>query len=242
MSHPVGSVGCMFRDLVGAVSEALFPMACPGCGRRADPVCPSCAVLLVAPQAASPPHRVDAWAAAFAYEGVAREIVARVKYRGAHAAVKWLAARMADAAAHASIVAGVDAVTWAPTTAARRRARGFDHAELLALSAVARVRASGTVASPPDARSSANRPSRLGTTPRAGLRAASRHAGDGPPGRRRRDYGCDARRRGRGPPGRGCVARPGSHGRAHAVARVPCRCGFPRHPSRRHRRVPLVDS
>ena len=123
----------MFRDLVGAVSEALFPMACPGCGRRADPVCPVCAALLVAPRPASPPHGVDAWAAAFAYEGVARELVARVKYRSAHAAVQWLAARMVDAAHVArSIVAGVDAVTWAPTTAARRRARGFDHAELLA--------------------------------------------------------------------------------------------------------------
>jgi predicted amidophosphoribosyltransferase len=122
----------MFRDLVGAVSEGLFPMACPGCGRRADPVCPSCAALLAAPQPAPPPHGVDGWAAAFAYEGVARELVARVKYRSAHAAVHWLAARMVDAVVRASIVAGVEAVTWAPTTAARRRTRGFDHAELLA--------------------------------------------------------------------------------------------------------------
>jgi predicted amidophosphoribosyltransferase len=30
--------------------------------------------------------------------------------------------------------AGVDVVTWAPTTVARRRQRGFDHAELLARS------------------------------------------------------------------------------------------------------------
>jgi ComF family protein len=122
----------MFRELVGAVSEALFPMACPGCGRRAEPVCPSCAGRLAAPPPAPPPFGVDAWAAAFAYDGVARELGARVKYRGAHAAVSWLAARMADAAARAALVDRVDAVTWAPTTATRRRTRGFDHAELLA--------------------------------------------------------------------------------------------------------------
>ena len=122
----------MFRDLVGAVSEALFPMACPGCGRRAEPVCASCAAQLGAPQPAPPPYGVDAWAAVFAYEGVARELVARVKYRSADGAVQWLAAQMVDAATRASIVAGVDVVTWAPTTASRRRARGFDHAELLA--------------------------------------------------------------------------------------------------------------
>ena len=107
-------------------------MACPGCGRRAEPVCPSCAGRLAAPPPAPPPFGVDAWAAAFAYDGVARELVARVKYRGAHAAVSWLAARMADAAARAALVDRVDAVTWAPTTATRRRTRGFDHAELLA--------------------------------------------------------------------------------------------------------------
>jgi predicted amidophosphoribosyltransferase len=61
---------------------------------------------------------------------VARELVARVKYRNARAAVPWLAATMVDAAAAAGLAAPV--VTWAPTTRRRRRARGFDPAEILA--------------------------------------------------------------------------------------------------------------
>jgi predicted amidophosphoribosyltransferase len=78
---------------------------------------------------------LDGLAAVYAYDGVARELIARVKYRNARAAVAWLAPQMADRVREA-----VDVVTWAPTTPDRRRARGFDHAELLAR-AVARRRA-----------------------------------------------------------------------------------------------------
>jgi predicted amidophosphoribosyltransferase len=93
--------------------------------------------LTAAPHAPVPPG-LDAWVAPFAYEGVAREVVARVKYRGAHGAVTWLAREMAGAAERAGLSGGVDVVTWAPTTRGRRRERGFDHAELLAR-AVARA-------------------------------------------------------------------------------------------------------
>jgi predicted amidophosphoribosyltransferase len=81
---------------------------------------------------------VDAWAAPFAYEGVARELVARLKYRNVRAVVPWLAAAMVDTLGAAAMVdalgapAGRVVVTWAPTTPARRRARGFDPAEVLA--------------------------------------------------------------------------------------------------------------
>jgi predicted amidophosphoribosyltransferase len=62
------------------------------------------------------------------YEAVAREIVARAKYRGAHAVNEWLAGAMVAQLAPPL----PDAVTWVPTTASRRRSRGFDHAQLLA--------------------------------------------------------------------------------------------------------------
>jgi predicted amidophosphoribosyltransferase len=53
--------------------------------------------------------------------------VARLKYRNARSSVPFLARGMA------AIVDGpVDVVTWAPTTPARLRARGFDQAQLLA--------------------------------------------------------------------------------------------------------------
>jgi predicted amidophosphoribosyltransferase len=77
---------------------------------------------------ATPPG-LDRLVVAFAYEGVARELVARVKYRNARAAVAWLADAMVERLGREP---PVDVVTWAPTTPARRRARGFDHAELLA--------------------------------------------------------------------------------------------------------------
>lgn len=84
--------------------------------------------------------------APLSYEGVARELVARLKYRNARHAAPFLAGVLAAALADGSgrgaeVRAGVGpedgvdgavVVTWVPTTPARRRVRGFDHAELLA--------------------------------------------------------------------------------------------------------------
>jgi predicted amidophosphoribosyltransferase len=83
----------------------------------------------------SAPHAAPvpgvAWCtAAFAYEGVARELVARVKYRNERIAVRWLGARLADRCANAPFA--VDTVTWVPASASRRAARGVDHGALLA--------------------------------------------------------------------------------------------------------------
>jgi predicted amidophosphoribosyltransferase len=80
---------------------------------------------------------LDGLVVAFAYEGVAREVVARVKYRNARGSLDWLAAAMLDGFAPTG---PLDVVTWAPTTPARRRARGFDHAELLARAVGRRAR------------------------------------------------------------------------------------------------------
>ncbi|MGQ0805826.1 MAG: ComF family protein, partial [Actinomycetota bacterium] len=120
--------GTVWRALV----QTVFPTQCPGCGRRADPVCGECARTLRAPPAAPPPAGLDAWVAPLAYEGVARDLVARVKYRHARATLPWLAAVLTRALGVAHPPASFDAVTWAPTTPDRRRGRGVDHAELLA--------------------------------------------------------------------------------------------------------------
>jgi len=114
--------------VLDTLAGLVFPLSCPGCGAPAELVCPTCAATLRPPPPVRPPPGVDAWFAPFSYEGVARELVARVKYRRAHAVVGWLAAAMA-----ADVTVPADAVVaWAPTTPARRRERGFDHAELLA--------------------------------------------------------------------------------------------------------------
>jgi predicted amidophosphoribosyltransferase len=126
------------------VLGALFPSVCPGCGRTGDVVCPHCVARLHPADPAPPPAGLDAWWAAFSYDDVAREVVARVKYRGARAAVPWLADAMIDALIDALPPSGlaavaVDAVTWAPTSRERRRTRGFDPAELLARAVARRL-------------------------------------------------------------------------------------------------------
>lgn len=107
---------------------ALLPLACPGCGAPHDGICPTCLVRARSAPTLVVPHGLDALAVAFAYEGTVRNLVARLKYRGAHASAGWLAARMAEVLGECS----VDVVTWAPTTARRRRQRGYDQAQLLA--------------------------------------------------------------------------------------------------------------
>lgn len=79
------------------------------------------------------PAALDLCRSLLAYEGPARELVARLKYRNDRAALTWLAGGMA-----ALVQPPADAlVTWAPTSRRRRRQRGFDQAQLLAY-AVAR--------------------------------------------------------------------------------------------------------
>ena len=116
----------MLNDLLAT----LLPGRCPGCGARAEPVCGACAAAM----RAAPPGRAVpgvSWSiAAFAYEGVARELVARVKYRNERIAVRWLAAQLAGAWRVHPIA--FDIVTWVPASAQRRAARGIDHGALLA--------------------------------------------------------------------------------------------------------------
>jgi predicted amidophosphoribosyltransferase len=151
-----------------AFVEAAFPASCPGCGRPAEPVCDACARTLRSPAPCPPPRGVDRWLALFTYDGVARELVARIKYWRTRATVPWLAHRMAGLIALAGEDARVDLVTWAPTTPSRRHARGFDHAEILAR-AVARelrLRARPTLR-------------RQSGPPQTGRPAAARRAGPG---------------------------------------------------------------
>lgn len=80
-----------------------------------------------------PPAGLDALHALLAYEGVGRELVARLKYRNARAPLRDLAWSMALLVAGDGAPAPFDVVTWAPTSVHRRRARGFDQARLLAV-------------------------------------------------------------------------------------------------------------
>ena len=120
----------MLQGLVDDLLTVLLPGRCPGCGRRAEPVCAPCAAAMRDAPPAAPPAGVAWSTAAFAYEGVARELVARVKYRNERIAVRWLGARVAQRCVNAPFP--IDVVTWVPASARRRAARGVDHGALLA--------------------------------------------------------------------------------------------------------------
>lgn len=110
----------------------LLPTACPVCGAQGPAPCERCAAELRRAPSLPAPAGVDGCAAFLAYDSAGRELVARLKYRNARSSVPFLARGMAAVAPP-----GIDVVTWAPTTPARLRARGFDQARLLA-QAVAR--------------------------------------------------------------------------------------------------------
>ena len=111
----------------------LLPPSCPACGALGPAPCATCTSALTPAPALPAPPGVDRCHALVAYDGVGRELVARLKYRNARSAVPYLATGMAALARDETF----DVVTWGPTTAARRRSRGFDQAQLLA-GAVAR--------------------------------------------------------------------------------------------------------
>lgn len=120
---------------VRRVGDVLLPTTCPCCGARGDAPCAGCRARLRPAPPAPPPPGVDDWVALLAYEGTGRDLVARLKYRNARSALAWLA----DGVARLVDPTGIDVVTWAPTTPARRRARGFDQAELLARAVARRL-------------------------------------------------------------------------------------------------------
>jgi predicted amidophosphoribosyltransferase len=106
----------------------LLPTRCPICHAIGPAPCAGCiAGLRRAPPAASPAGLASC-RSLLRYDGPGRTLVTRFKYGNARDALPWLAAALAGLVDARRI----DAVTWVPTTAARRRERGFDQAELLA--------------------------------------------------------------------------------------------------------------
>ena len=114
--------GRMFR----VVSRRVAPGSCPAAGDRPSATGARSGIVRRAPvRGAAGAGRASV---AFVYEGVVREVVARVKYRNTRGGVAWLADAML-ARMHATDFRQVDVVTWAPTTPAspagpRLRSRG----------------------------------------------------------------------------------------------------------------------
>jgi predicted amidophosphoribosyltransferase len=113
--------GDRYRRLV------LLRSSCGICEVGSGPVCTACASALLPVASLAPPLHLDACAAALDYDG-ARSLVTSLKNGQRRDLAGWLATRIAGAL---DPPCGA-VVTWAPTSGARRRSRGFDQAELLA--------------------------------------------------------------------------------------------------------------
>jgi predicted amidophosphoribosyltransferase len=91
-------------------------------------VCPACLDRLEPADALIVPIGLDALTTLLRFDGAGRDLMIALKYRNRRGGVAMLASAMA-----ATVDQGaVDVVTWAPTSPARRRERGFDQAQLLA--------------------------------------------------------------------------------------------------------------
>ncbi|MCU1467392.1 MAG: putative amidophosphoribosyltransferase [Actinomycetia bacterium] len=117
------------RNVFGDLLDAVSPARCPGCGHLGVLVCDTCAATLAPAPVVAPPPPLAWWTACFAYQGVARELVARAKYRAERRFLTLLARELAVALERAP---PFDRVTWAPASAQRIRAQGVDHGEVLA--------------------------------------------------------------------------------------------------------------
>jgi predicted amidophosphoribosyltransferase len=110
--------------------ELLFPLRCVLCDELGTGLCRSCADQLE-PCSAPVPPGLDDLVALCRYSGAGRDLVLALKRGNRRDAVPQLGAALA-AGLQVILGAADPVVTWAPTTPARRRGRGFDQAELLA--------------------------------------------------------------------------------------------------------------
>jgi ComF family protein len=140
----VGAAAASRLDrLLDATAHCVLPAWCSGCAERLPwrpsplGLCSSCRAALPAPPPAPPLASVDALIATWGYRPPLDEVVRRLKYGRLEYLAEDLAAGMAVAAASRETP---DFVTAVPLHWRRRLERGYDQAELLAVSVAARLR------------------------------------------------------------------------------------------------------
>ena len=126
------------RGMLETVGAALAPPLCWSCRGPAparSPLCPACEAQLpwLDPQAPLPDRSplAAAWAP-LSYEGVARDLVHALKFAGAAGVARGMARQACDALPPRAFPSSA-ALVPVPGDRARRRRRGFDHAEELAV-------------------------------------------------------------------------------------------------------------
>ncbi len=104
---------------------SVFMSCCAGCNQAGPTLCRRCRFSLAS---AATQVSADGVLAALPFDGVARQVLHGLKYRNRRGVARQLAQLMVRRLR----VGTVDVVTWAPTSGARARTRGYDQSELLA--------------------------------------------------------------------------------------------------------------
>jgi ComF family protein len=118
--------------VVSALLSGLFPGRCAACGAPGPTLCHRCRFSLASTGGLRTPEGI---AAAFAFDGVARQLIVALKFRHRRCAADVLAAQMVRRLR----LPPVDVVTWAPTSSRRVRGRGYDQAEVIARAVARRL-------------------------------------------------------------------------------------------------------
>src|SRR5829696_2424932 len=98
----------------------LLPARCGSCAEPGWRLCPHCAADLRPPPTTRPPPGLDSCTSLFAYEGVARRLVAGLKFGNPPRAPAPPAAALAPSAAP-RLASPPAALKWPTTSAARRK-------------------------------------------------------------------------------------------------------------------------
>ena len=125
-------------SLKEALLDLLFPPRCPICGRSSDgekdAPCPPCRradFWISGPQAVVPGRAFVRCVCAGWYRGALKESMTRFKFQGCHRYALAYGPMLAEAI-RTYLPGSYDCITWTPVSAARRRERGYDQAQLLA--------------------------------------------------------------------------------------------------------------
>jgi ComF family protein len=136
------------RTVPARILDLAFPARCPGCGTEGSPICDECLPGLHArlerpagipiglPSDVPPPLVQLEWCAPFS--GLVRRALHELKYTGETRLAKPLGNAVARRWRRAG--AGGDLLVPVPVHADRRRRRGYDQAELIAIAAAADLR------------------------------------------------------------------------------------------------------
>ncbi|MFN8040225.1 MAG: phosphoribosyltransferase family protein [Acidimicrobiales bacterium] len=124
--------------MIRSLAQTLLGASCAVCGAAGPSPCVACATRLRPAGPVRPcPTGLTSCTAVLRYEGAGRDLITALKYRNHHVALDRLAGAAAERAS--ATVGPIDLVTWPPTTAGRRRQRGYDQAELVARAVAAHL-------------------------------------------------------------------------------------------------------